>query len=128
MPGTEIYNETQLFAAIVENATSKEKEVEHKELTVQAFVEQGILFFKQNPITSDVSVIIDTTKLPIELTNKSFILNLNGTKYPFVTNPYKATNLEIINLTNSQNELLTATIEIAAENSIKDTFEVLETN
>jgi len=83
--------------------------------TVQALKDAGVVTFKANTLTGQLSVLIDTTKLTGDfatLAGKSLQLVVGTEKLDFTTNQFKQTQIEVMNTNFTEAQLLAATVEV----------------
>lgn len=115
--------EGKVVANISESSDSEEKattetkknKTSEQNLTVKSLSEQGIISFTTNPISKQISIIIDNTKLDNELSKKKatdFYLVIEGKTYPFAVNPFKETVYEILNTDYTEKQLSSAQVKV----------------
>ncbi|MCP1143679.1 hypothetical protein [Lysinibacillus endophyticus] len=99
----------------IEEKESKSKTTPSNNITLKSLSEKGGLTLNSNPITQQISVVIDSSALSKELANKKatdIILEVEGKEYPFTVNPFKETLFEVQNTDFTEKQLLAAIIKI----------------
>lgn len=85
-----------------------------KKIAVKAFVEEKIISFKENPISKQLSVLIDRSKMSdyIDGEVSGIILKVEKETYTFEENQFDSTLLQVNNTDFTEAQLIKGTLEI----------------
>ncbi|MCP1143649.1 S-layer homology domain-containing protein [Lysinibacillus endophyticus] len=82
-------------------------------VSVESLVEAGIVSFKENTVTKQQSVLLDTTKLTDEnLVGKELVLVVGTETLEFKANPFLTTTLEVLNTNFTVDQLKAGKVQV----------------